>query len=193
MSHWPTRLLRMLDRVVGALSGLTLLAITVILFANSVARYFAGISFVGSGELARVLMVWLTFLGSYLLVRLQRHVCVDVLQRILPVGVTRALNGVIGLAGTLVLGYVAWASLGLALFVLDTGQMMSSLPVRRGWIYMAVPVGCGLMTLAYAIQLAGSVLGFGPPDARLFGVADPEAVEDPVDDAAPSATASGQS
>lgn len=178
MLQWLHRLLAGLDTVVAAVAGLMLLGITVTLFANSVARFFIGISFVGSSELALFLMVWLTFLGSYLLVRLQRHVRVDILLRALPQGATGVLNCLISLVGALLLGYVTYVSWGLTYFVLDSGQMMSSLPIRRGWTYLAVSVGCTLMTLAYVIQLGGGLFGWPAPDPARFGL--------PVDDAVDS-------
>mgnify|MGYP003132833088 FL=1 len=77
--RWLEFPLRLTDKLTAWMLGLMLVAITLILFVNAMARYFAGIAIVGGEELARCLMVWMTFLGSYLLVRTQAHIAIDVL------------------------------------------------------------------------------------------------------------------
>ncbi|MCP1673760.1 TRAP-type C4-dicarboxylate transport system permease small subunit [Natronocella acetinitrilica] len=165
------RLLTLLDHTIAWLAGLALLIITVVLFTNSMSRYFAGIAIIGGEELARYLMVWMTFLGSYLLVRVQRHVSVDVLARLLPSVAVRVLDIIVGCVGAVVLGFMAWIGWDLASFIMNTGQMMSSLPIRRGWIYMSVPVGCGLMAFAYTIQVVIRLAGGELPRPERFGLA----------------------
>jgi len=166
------RLFGACDALVRWVAGLFLLVITATLFVNSVARYFAGIVIIGGEELARYLMVWLTFLGAYLLVRVQRHVTVDVLARLAPAGVMRAIDLASAAVGAVVLGYVAWRGWELASFVLATGQMSSSLPMRRGWVYLSVPVGCGLMAAAYALQLYVRLFGGQLPRPSDYGLPD---------------------
>ncbi len=164
-----------IDRVVGWAAGLCLLVITGVLFVNSMARYFAGFAIIGGEEFARFLMVWLTFLGSYLLVRIQRHVTVDILPQVLPETGVRALTIVIGLVGAFTMGYIAVIGWDLATFIHGTGQMMSSLPIRRGWIYFAIPVGTGLMAVAYAMQVLLALTRQPFPLAEDFGIESPEA------------------
>lgn len=176
MTRMLGQLLALLDHTVSWLAGIALLTITVVLFTNSMSRYFVGIAIIGGEELARYLMVWMTFLGSYLLVRVQRHVSVDVLTRLLPVGVVRVLDVIIGCVGAVTLGFMAWVGWELASFIMNTGQMMSSLPIRRGWIYLSVPVGCGLMAFAYLVQVIVRIAGGELPRPQSFGLSgDPDA------------------
>ena len=173
--------LRWVDNLVGWSAGACLLTITVVLFTNSMARYFAGVAIIGGGELARFLMVWLTFLGSYLLVRIQRHVSVDILPQLISEGATRILSTAVGIVGMFTMAYVAWIGWGLTELILNTNQVMSSLPVRRGWIYLAVPVGAGLMSLAYFVQILHCISNEPLPTAEEFGINSPEedtAIED---------------
>lgn len=176
--RYLNQFLSWVDFTVGWLAGLSLIMITLILFTNSMARYFFGFAIIGGEELARYLMVWLTFLGSYLLVRVQRHVAVDVLGRLVSESVSRKLDIGVGILGAVTLGYITWFGWDLASFIMNTGQMMSSLPIQRGWIYMSIPVGCGLMTLAYVAQVLLRLAGEPLPKPSRFGLAG--------DDTAPS-------
>src|SRR5690554_2735607 len=93
------RLLLGVDQITSWAAGLALVTITLVLFFNSMTRYFANVAVVGGEELARYLMVWLTFLGGYLLVRVQRHITVEVLATWLPDRASRVLDIVIGIVG----------------------------------------------------------------------------------------------
>lgn len=175
--RYLNRFLSLIDLTVGWFAGLSLIIITLILFTNSMARYFFGFAIIGGEELARYLMVWLTFLGSYLLVRVQRHVAVDVLARLLPERLARNLDIGVGVLGAITLGYITWFGWDLASFIMNTGQMMSSLPIQRGWIYMSIPIGCGLMTLAYIAQILLRLAGEPLPSPSRFGLTSDETAQ----------------
>jgi len=169
-----SRLFAMIDAAVSWLVGVALWTMTLVLFIGSLARYVADAAFIGGAELARYLMVWLAFLGSYLLVRVQRHVTVDLLANALSPCARRALDIAIGLVGAGSLGYVAWLGGQLTTLIFHSGQMMSSLPIQRGWIYLAVPIGCGLMAGAYTFQVLVLLLTgqlSHPRDASLVAAA----------------------
>ena len=80
--------LRGVDRVVlaanRALMILALGAMALIVFANVALRYLTDASIVWSEEVARYLMIWLTFLGIGPVLRLGGHIAVDSLQAALP-------------------------------------------------------------------------------------------------------------
>ncbi|NYT69077.1 TRAP transporter small permease [Pusillimonas noertemannii] len=159
-----------IDILISWLAGIALWGMTLVLFVNSLARYFAGFSFVGGGELAQYLMVWLAFLGSYLLVRVQRHITVDLFAVALPLRARKLLDLIVGIVGAVLLGYIAWLGAQLTLRIFNTGQVMSSLPILRGYLYLAVPVGCGLMSLAYIFQVFVLLLGGQLPRQEDYGL-----------------------
>lgn len=164
------RLFAAIDVLISWVAGISLWTMTLVLFVGSLARYFGDTAFVGGAELARYLMVWLTFLGSYLLVRVQRHITVDLVANFLGAPGRRALDIVISIVGAILLGYIAWLGGQLTILIFNTGQMMSSLPIQRGWIYLAVPIGCGLMAMAYFFQLLCLVFGGKLPRPEDFGL-----------------------
>ncbi len=158
------RFFKSVDRIVGALAGGALLVIMVVLFVNALGRYVVGISFIGGEELARYLMVWLTFLGSYLLVRNGGHVSIDLAMHTFPPRFQRFLKLAINLFGAIVLGYVAWFASEFAMQILASGQMSSSLPIRKGWLYMSLPVSASLMAAAFLWNAVGG----GPGESEAF-------------------------
>ncbi len=60
-----------------------LLSISVIVFVNVIARYFFNTSFSWSEELARYIIVWVSFLGVSSCARFDAHVKVDLLPNLL--------------------------------------------------------------------------------------------------------------
>lgn len=167
--EWIERPLRVVDHITAWAIGLMLGVITLVLFTNAVARYFAGVTIIGGEELARCLMVWMTFLGAYLLVRTRNHVAIDLLAKALSGRWATGLNTVIALVGAVTCAYVAYLGWGLSDRIFSTGQRMSSLPLARGWFYLPVPIGFGLMSLAFVQMLVASWTGVAHPNAADFG------------------------
>lgn len=167
--EWP---LRITDRLTAILLGLMLITITLVLFTNAVARYFAGIAITGGEELARCLMVWMTFLGSYLLVRTRGHVAIDIFARAFSGRAEKVLTTLIALLGLAVSVYVAYYGWQLTERIFNTGQRMSSLPFARGWFYLAVPIGFGLMSVAFLQLILATWTGITLPKQEDFAPED---------------------
>lgn len=77
-------MLRQIDRVILHINRWILIiamgAMSVIVFANVVLRYTSGDSILWSEEVARYLMIWLTYLGIGPVLRLGGHMAIDTLQ-----------------------------------------------------------------------------------------------------------------
>ena len=96
-----------------------LTAMVVIVFANVCMRYLLGTSVIWSEEVARHLMIWLTFLGSGLALLV---------------------------LGMLVL-FVLLAWFGVDYAWRARFQMAAALEIPMSWIYLGMPVGCVLLAL----------------------------------------------
>lgn len=179
------RLFLLLDSAISWLVGIALWSMTLVLFIGSLSRYFADVAFVGGAELARYLMVWLTFLGSYLLVRVQRHITVDLLLNAVAPTMRHRMMLIISLVGAVLTGYLAFLGWRLTSLIFGTGQVMSSLPILRGWIYLAIPVGCGLMSAAYVFDFLARLCGVPLPRPEDFDMSPeiPESTSIPADTA----------
>lgn len=172
--HGLDRMLGVVDWLAKVLVGVALLAITAVLFAGGFGRYALNASFVGGEELARYLMVWMTFLGSYVLVREQRHIAIDVLLRVMPVATQRWIAVAIGVVGCLTMIYVAGLGYELAQRMLVGGATSPVLPIPRGVLHVSLPLGAALMALGFAHMALSHLLD--PERAR--PLLDPAGAED---------------
>jgi TRAP-type C4-dicarboxylate transport system permease small subunit len=143
------RALQSVDRVVRVIVATALLAMTAVLFLNSIGRSVLNVSFVGGPALGRLLVIWLTFLGAYLAVRSGTHISVDVVQRVLPERWLRTLRIIVGIAGAATCAYLAWLGAAFTVTRLEYGQIDPMLEISSAWFYAPVPLGAGLMVLAF--------------------------------------------
>jgi C4-dicarboxylate transporter DctQ subunit len=154
--------LTFIDRLVMWFVGVMLLVMTIVLFANSIGRAVLNISFVGGPALGRLLMIWLTFMGAYLLVRTSRHITIDIAVRLASDRVRRLLVILINLAGAVTTGYLTWLGYLFTLSRFERGQMDPMLSVPTGIFYLAIPLGCALMAVSF-FHNSLNALAEGPP------------------------------
>jgi TRAP-type C4-dicarboxylate transport system permease small subunit len=125
-------------------------ALAGIVFAQVVARYVLGNSIGWSEEVARALLVAITFLGCAIAMRRNTHIAIEVAFAYLPSSAGRVLVTVIdllkiGLSGALTyMGYV---------LTISTRQKLTSIDVSKAWLYGPVTAFLALMT-GYAILVA---------------------------------------
>jgi len=146
-------LLVAIDGVIRWVLVVALLAMTAVLFFNSIGRSVFNVSFVGGPALGRLLVIWLTFLGGYLAVRSGSHITVDILQRLLPVRAVRKMPIPIGLFGAATTGYITWLGAIFTWTRFSAGQIDPMLEIPSGFFYLPVPIGGLLMTMAF-LQVA---------------------------------------
>ena len=125
-------------------------ALAGIVFAQVVARYVLGSSIGWSEEVARALLVAITFLGCAIAMRRNTHIAIEVVLAYLPAGAGRVLVTVvdllkIGLSGALT--YMAYV------LTITTRQKLTSIDVSKAWLYGPVTAFLALMTV-YAIVVA---------------------------------------
>jgi TRAP-type C4-dicarboxylate transport system permease small subunit len=129
----------------AALMGL-LAAMAIIIFANVVLRYSTSQSIEWAEEVARYMMVWMTFLGAGPVLRYGGHIAVENLQDALPPAMAKALRLLIALMLTGFFIFIIYA--GLTYVGRAQYQMTPTTQVSMAWVYGAMPVG-GLLLLAH--------------------------------------------
>ena len=122
-----------LDRVFTAvIEGITLIgffAMILLVFVNVVGRFVFRMGITESEEIARILFVWLTYLGAILCFKTNSHVLVDILISFLH-GVTRKIVDLISnllLSG--ILGLTFYHSLSLIKVNLGTLTPLTKIPL----------------------------------------------------------------
>ena len=159
---WPEQALTGLDKLV---TGLLLAAVAVmvgVVSAQVALRYGFNRSIDWADEVGRLSFVWAIFLAIPLGVRQGAHIGIDIVADKLPAGVRGVLRRAAAALSAVMMGVIAWASLGVAREQWD--ELMATVDWSVGWFI--VPVGIG--ALLSALHLVRIVI-VGPPPAHVGG------------------------
>lgn len=145
------------------LAALFLFVILATMGAQVFARYFFGAPFSWSEEVARVALIWMTFIAAAFVMAEGRHITVDLLSHRL------SLRGQLWLecmSHVIVTFTCVVLMIGGSRFVWYVGKVGSpSLGIPMSWWYGAVEVGLLLMTIHSVINLL-QVLATGRPTSH---------------------------
>ena len=120
-------------------------AMTGMVFVNVVCRYVLSSPIPGSDELATLAFTWATFLGAILGIRLQLHLGIEFVTRLLP----NRLQAACGLLVSVIIAAFSCLLFLYGLKIMATAHLKLT-PVLQWpytWVYLAVPVGAGLMLI----------------------------------------------
>ena len=133
------------SNVVEGLLLLMMVALCADVFPGVFSRYVIGSAFTWYDEIARLLFVWIVFLGAAVGVRRTAHFRLHLLVDRLPTGVRRVVDvfGVLVLMGFgLVLIQQGWKLVELGQF-----QRTPVMGLSKQYIYLSVPAGGALIIL----------------------------------------------
>lgn len=145
------RLVSVVANIPEAIGGITMLAITLVLFAGVIWRYFFVDPLTWSDEISRLLFVWLAFVGAAVGVKRGSHSAVAFFEARMPARWQRVM-ALIALAAIAVMACVLLYA-GAVETAENVSQLMPVTRVSRGWQYAAVPFSGALM-LVYLVPLA---------------------------------------
>jgi TRAP-type transport system small permease protein len=143
------------DRVLLRLNRWAVIAIlasmAIMVFANVALRFLTDHSILWVEEVSRYLMIWLTFLGSGIVLRYGAHIGVDTLQERFPrqAPVLRAI-----IFALLLMFFVAMVGLGFRYALLTWAQTTPVMQIPVGAVYLAMPVGFILMIVHLLMMAA---------------------------------------
>ena len=153
MTEKLLRLVRALVAVIGALSGVLLVASVALNFANVVGRYFFNASIPWAEEAMLFLMVGCVFLGNGVVAWSGRQIRMDVVVRMLPPKVRKALDlfsELVFLITAVTIVIFAWPVIrDLAEF--DQRSQAADFPLVIP--QAMVPIGLSIMAFLVAVRL----------------------------------------
>lgn len=139
--------MRKLEHVFVALNGwaliLMLAAMTLIVGANISLRYATGHSLPWADEAARYLMIWMTFGGAGLVLRVGGHAAITNLQDALPGAGQRMLRAAIVVGLLVFFGFMVHVGVQYAQRM--QFQVTPALRIPFIYVYAAMPVGFALL------------------------------------------------
>lgn len=156
-----------LDRVVYRLAwtatGLSLLAMFLVVMAVVFTRYLVSLPFFWGEELARYCMFYMIMLGSAVAIREGGHIRLTLFIDYLPDGARRVLDAAVDLTVLFVVAMIFWHGLDLAV---EDGRMLTpALRWRFFWVYLAFPIGAALSVLMLIGKQIGPQVGGGGSEA----------------------------
>ena len=129
---------------------ITFWALALIVFLQFFTRYVLNDSYSWTEEIARYLLIWVTFFGLFMAVRKESNVAVEVFYRWMPMGLRRLLSSLVDAVVIAFYGTSAWLCVELAM---RTRQSMTSIDWPKSVIYWGVTFGLAVATL-YALAIA---------------------------------------
>ncbi|MES2756683.1 MAG: TRAP transporter small permease [Pseudomonadota bacterium] len=146
-----------LERTVEYLMALALFIMVVLVFGNVVLRYLFDTGFAAAEELARLMFVWLIFLGAILALRHHGHLGVEMVQAKLP----RPLRRACAVLSHLLMLYGLWLFLEGSWSQTVIGMDTYSTVLRYPTAFMAASglVCAASMMVIVAANLVRIVLG----------------------------------
>jgi TRAP-type C4-dicarboxylate transport system permease small subunit len=148
---------RSLDRVLGTMMLLLLGSIIVLILLQISARYLPFVRIQWTEELSRYLFVYLTFIGSALLINQKGHIVVDVLIDRLPRMLRLATYVLVQVAVLAFLYLFVSGILTLAVGSMET-RSASMTWFSMGYLYWGVWLGGALMVVYTCLELWVGVL-----------------------------------
>ena len=133
------RLERNLFKLFKTLTSLMLIFASVLVFAEVFFRYVVGQAHGWSEEMLRFLLIWMTFLGTYLATREEQHLAIRVFRNRLPEKVQKYLK-LVGDLLTIAM-FSAFTVIGIQYVLKFRSDTSPLLEIPLSVVYLVMPVG----------------------------------------------------
>ena len=142
--------MRHLARAEDIAMGLILWVLFLVVGLQFFTRYVLNDSLGWTEEIARMLLIVMTYAGAVVCAQTSEHIQVDLILETLPDGVQRALERLYNIVAALFFAFLAWTA---AKFALSTRLMMSSIEIPKSIIYWFCAAALAVMALHYLLQV----------------------------------------
>ena len=142
-------------RGLEGLCALMLAAMVVLLFIQVVGRYGFENPPDWTEELARMVFIYVTFVGGALAIVRNAHLRIESFHDRLSPRAKTTLDIALTLVGVIFLVVTLYYSMGLLGRL--SHQPMSSVPISKAFMFAAVPVGCALMLVYELLRILNYV------------------------------------
>ncbi len=150
-------LLRVLDGFLGrlaeVLTGMAVLVQTLVILAQVIWRYFLKSPLVWGDELARYLLVFISFFGGYMALRTDALAKVDLLVGRLPHRFGKAMMLVAHVLVAVFLVVVLYYGSRLVMSLSIVEQRSPAMRLPMYWVYGVIPVAAAMMLVRFAVSI----------------------------------------
>ncbi|MFK7860078.1 MAG: TRAP transporter small permease [Granulosicoccus sp.] len=143
------RLDAMLTRLERTAVGVLMSVAVIVLAADIAGRTLFNLSISWAAELTRYSIVWMVMIGASITARTGAHISIDALSEVLPERVSIVVIRAGSAIAALTCAAMAWYSTSLVMQMTQFGQRSPALEWPMWVVYLAMPVGFGLMSLRF--------------------------------------------
>lgn len=145
-------------RAVSVLTGFLVVAIAAILLLQVLGRHVFEYPFPWPEEVAGFMFVWLIFLGAIVAYRQGGLIGIDWVLGKLPSTIARVVRLV---SDALVIGLlVGFVWTGVEATIAASGLSTTVLRFSWAWVYLAFPIGCTILLLAFVVSFLRDLSSF---------------------------------
>ncbi|MCR9140017.1 MAG: TRAP transporter small permease [Alphaproteobacteria bacterium] len=136
-------------------SAALIMAMSLWITYDVITRTFFGFASPWAFDLSEYSLVWITFLGAPWVLMQDRHVRIELLVDVLPRPVQRVLGVGVCIVGVFMCAILAWRTGVAAIEYYERNVMMARIwRIPRIWPYFVIPLGSGLLSVAFLLRLA---------------------------------------
>ena len=150
---------KVLDFIIDGFSHIAevmMVFIMVIVTAEIVGRYFFGYSIIWTIEVTEYCMLWITFLATAWVLKLEGHVIVDLIPNMLKPRAKATLFLVLSIIGTLICVVYAWFGATVTLDLFQKGRVLSTVLRPPAYIlFSIIPIGNILLVFQFIRRTQG--------------------------------------
>ncbi|KUO72057.1 MAG: hypothetical protein APF81_28180 [Desulfosporosinus sp. BRH_c37] len=148
---------RNVNKVVGRFTILLLIIMTLAVFAQVIFRFILKHPLAWSEELARYLMIWITFLGANLALENKAHPTIEIVVGFLP-GRVKQVAQVIAILLSSVF-YSLLIYFGSQFAVKSFSQLTPAMGLPIGYVYLIIPVSGVLLLIGSFAEIEKIIKG----------------------------------
>jgi len=150
-----------LQRILLAIGGVTL---TLLIFTQVVSRYLFNTALFGIEETASYIAVWLYFIGCSVGAEQREHISASLADLFVRSTLGRSLLSLLTCSlNTVLCGWMTVWAWQQTSWSLRMHMMSTELHFPIGYVQLAMPVGLGMMTLYFVVELIETLLHFNQP------------------------------
>ncbi|MEW8973559.1 MAG: TRAP transporter small permease [Tissierellaceae bacterium] len=143
------RIFKGLDRLEEAILSILMLIMTIAIVTQVFSRTIFNNSLAWTEEVARFILVWITFIGASLGVKKGAHIGVEAFTMLLPKKVSELIKYLVLIICMFFTFTVFKDSISILQKQISTGQVSSAVQIPMWIPYLGVTVGTFLMTLRF--------------------------------------------
>jgi len=148
----------LLSRLEEYLLALIFACMTVVVFMQVVYRYVFNLPQAWGEDIAKLCIVWLTFLGACVVLKKEDHIFVPILLDRFSPRWQRVINLINNILIMVLLGMMVIT--GIKMSIISRGVLTPVFGIPMSYYHAAIPFCSGLMFLRYLFR-TGKLLGFG--------------------------------